>query len=204
MFLIGLTGGIGAGKSTVARRLAEHGAIVLDADQVARDAVAPGTPALGRLTQEFGSDILTPDGVLDRGKLAQFVFGHPERVELLNSIVHPAVRAMTSSKLDQLRHEHPDGVVVYDVPLLIEAGVDHNWDLIVVAMADEGTRLKRLVSERGMSETEAQRRIDHQASDAQRREIADVVIDTGGSLEKTIEQTDQLWASIKNRAGRNI
>lgn len=203
MFLIGLTGGIGAGKSTIARRLAEHGATVLDADQVAREAVAPNSPALTQLVAAFGTDILRRDGELNREQLAKKVFGQPELLQRLNEIVHPAVRALTAQRLEQLRITNPSGVVVYDVPLLIEASVNHDWDLIVVAIADEATRLKRLTAERGMSEDEARRRIAHQASDEQRRAIADVIIDTSGSLQHTLQQTDALWATLEERMSRD-
>lgn len=204
MFLIGLTGGIGAGKSTIARRLAEHGAFILDADQVARDAVAPGTDALASLADTFGSSVLSESGELDRSRLAELVFGDPQRLQRLNAIVHPAVRGLAAQRLDELRTQHPDGVIVYDVPLLIEASVDHNWDLVVVAMADEQIRVQRLVTERGMTEQEAISRITHQASDEQRRAIADVIIDTGGTLEHTLQQTDELWASLPNRMNKNV
>lgn len=190
--LIGLTGGIGAGKSTVARALAERGATVIDADQVAREVVEPGTPTLEKLAETFGSGILTRDGSLDRARLGELVFGNAEQVELLNSIVHPAVRERTQQHFGAAGERD---VVVYDVPLLIEAKLPYAFDLIVVAMAPESVRLDRLVNIRGMSPAEAQSRIDSQATDDQRREIADALIDTGGTMDHTYEQVDALWKS---------
>lgn len=190
--LIGLTGGIGAGKTTVARALAERGATILDADQIAREVVEPGTPTLIKLAETFGSDILNSDGSLNRAKLGELVFGNADHVELLNSIVHPAVRERTQQHFDTAGERD---VLVYDVPLLIEAQLPYAFDLIVVAMAPESVRLDRLVNIRGMSPAEAQSRIDAQATDDQRREIADVLIDTGGSMEETYEQVEALWKS---------
>lgn len=190
--LIGLTGGIGAGKSTVAQALAERGAIVIDADQVAREVVEPETPTLLKLTETFGAEILNGDGSLNRAKLGELVFGNAEQVELLNSIVHPAVRERTQEHFAAAGERD---VLVYDVPLLIEAKLPYAFDLVVIAMAPESVRLDRLVNIRGMAPAEAQSRIDSQATDDQRREIADVLIDTGGTMEHTYEQVDALWKS---------
>lgn len=195
--MIGLTGGIGAGKSTIAQRLREHGAIVFDADQVARDAVASGTKALAEIRRVFGEEVLDASGALNRQRLAEIVFTDNAKLAELNDIVHPAVRKLTRALLDNVAAEHPDAVVVYDVPLLIEANVDHGWDLIVVAMADDETRAQRLRDERGMDASEAQQRIASQASDDQRRAIADVIIRTDGTLEETLQQTDKFWESVK-------
>lgn len=190
--LIGLTGGIGAGKSTVAQALADRGATVVDADQVAREVVEPGTPTLLKLAEAFGDEILDVDGSLNRPKLGELVFGNPDQVELLNSIVHPAVRERTQQHFAAAGERD---VVVYDVPLLIESKLPYAFDLVVIAMAPESVRLDRLVNIRGMSPAEAQSRIDSQATDDQRREIADVLIDTGGTMEHTYEQVDALWKS---------
>lgn len=190
--LIGLTGGIGAGKSTVAQALADRGATVVDADQVAREVVEPGTPTLLKLAEAFGDEILDVDGSLNRPKLGELVFGNPDQIELLNSIVHPAVRERTQQHFAEAGERD---VVVYDVPLLIEAKLPYAFDLVVIAMAPESVRLDRLVNIRGMSPAEAQSRIDSQATDDQRREIADVLIDTGGTMEHTYEQVDALWKS---------
>lgn len=197
MYLIGLTGGIGAGKSTVASALAEHGALVIDADRVAREVVEPGEPALRAIVEAFGESVLLPNGQLDRGALGSIVFNNDDARARLNAIVHPAVRERT---LQHFAAAPKDSVVVYDVPLLIEAGTDYPYDLIVVAMASEQVRVKRLVELRGMTEAEARSRIESQATDAQREEIADVVISTDGTMQQTFEQVDNLWATIALRA----
>lgn len=196
MYLIGLTGGIASGKSTVAHRLAEHGAIVIDADIVAREVVAPGTPSLTAIAAEFGTDILDARGALDRAKLGSLVFDDAQKLERLNAIVHPAVKLRTAELLEIAKAQNPDAVIVYDVPLLVEADVAHNYDQIVVTSAPEETRVHRMMALRGMSEEAALARLKAQASEAKRLAIADVVIDTGGELEHTLDQVDELWARI--------
>jgi dephospho-CoA kinase len=198
VYLIGLTGGIASGKSTIAKRLAEHGAVHIDADQLAREVVEPGTDGLGRIRAAFGDDVIAADGTLDRAALGARVFGHPESLTRLNAIVHPAVRALTHTLVGVAEARDPHAVVVYDVPLLVEAAVDHPFDLIVVAHADKATRLARLVELRGMSETDAARRLGSQASDADRLAVADVVIQTGGTLAHTLEQADALWTRVQD------
>ncbi|MFT4156334.1 MAG: dephospho-CoA kinase [Microbacterium sp.] len=197
MPLIALTGGIASGKSTVAARLAEHGAVVVDADRIVREVQAAGTPVLKRIKAEFGGDVIANDGELNRPALGAKVFGDAERLSVLNSIVHPAVRAESQRRFDQAFAEDPNAVVVYDVPLLVEARVDDPWDLVVVAHAPASERLRRLVTLRGMAEQEARARIDAQVSDERRLEIADIVIDTSGSLESTLEQVDALWDRLR-------
>jgi dephospho-CoA kinase len=197
MHLIGLTGGIASGKSTVARRLAEHGAIVIDADVISREVVASGTPALAAIAQEFGSGILAADGSLDRAQLGGIVFGDAQKLEKLNAIVHPAVRARTAELLATAKTENPDAVIVYDVPLLVEADVAHNYDEVVVASAPEDVRIQRMIELRGMTEEAARARISAQASEAKRLAIADVVIDTGGELQHTLDQVDALWTRVQ-------
>jgi dephospho-CoA kinase len=197
MYLIGLTGGIASGKSTVARRLAELGAIVIDADVVSREVVATGTPALTAIAKEFGAAIIQPDGALDRAALGAIVFGNAEKLEKLNAIVHPAVKERTAELLAAARAANPDAVIVYDVPLLVEADVAHNYDEVVVASAPEEIRVRRMVDLRGMTEEAARARIGAQASEAKRLAIADVVIDTGGTLQHTLDQVDALWARLR-------
>lgn len=199
MPLIALTGGIASGKSTIARRLSEHGAVVVDADQIVRDVQAPGSLVLERIAAAFGSSIIDEDGALDRAALGVKVFGDSELLAQLNEIVHPAVRAESQRRFDAAFAADPDAVVVYDVPLLVEARVDDQWDLIVVAHAPAAERLRRLIDVRGMDERAARERIDAQASDARRLAIADVVIDTADSLAKTRERTDALWEQIRRR-----
>lgn len=190
MYLIGLTGGIAAGKSTIARRLAERGAVHLDADQLARAVVEPGEPALAQITERFGDAVLAEDGSLNRAALGAIVFADPAALADLNAIVHPAVRARTEALFAAAEAATPGAIVVYDVPLLVEAALPYPFDRIVVAEAPAAERVRRMVEERGMSEEEARRRIANQATDAQRRERADVVIPTGGTMEETLAATD--------------
>ena len=193
VYLIGLTGGIASGKSTVAKRLAEHGAVVIDADQLARAAVAPGTDALARIEEIFGADVIAADGSLNRAGLGAIVFGNPAALSVLNKVVHPAVRTLSSAAIAAVERTDPHAVVVYDVPLLVEASVGHPFDLIVVVHADADTRVRRMVELRGMPETDARSRISAQAGDADRLAVADVVIDSMGSLDDTLAQVDRLW-----------
>ena len=202
MYLIGLTGGIASGKSTAARRLVRHGAVHIDADHLARAVVGPGTPGLAKIAEAFGDAVLLPDGSLNRAALGAIVFRDAEALERLNAIVHPEVRARSNALIREAEAADPNAIVVYDVPLLVEAGVDHPFDLVVVTQADEPTRVRRMVELRAMDAGEAERRIRAQASDADRRRIADVVIDTGGTLEQTLEQVDVLWDQVHGRTGR--
>jgi dephospho-CoA kinase len=196
MPLVALTGGIASGKSTIARRLAEHGAIVVDADQLVREVQQPGSPVLAAIAETFGERMLRPDGSLDRAALGSRVFGDDAAIAQLNGIVHPAVRAESARRFEEAFAADPDAVVVYDVPLLVEARVDDPWQLIIVAHAPEDVRLRRLVELRGMTETDAAARLASQVPDEARLRIADVVIDTAGSLESTERQADELWASL--------
>lgn len=198
MPLIALTGGIASGKSTIARRLAEHGAIVVDADQIVRDVQAPGSAVLDAIGKTFGTEVIGDDGVLNRAALGAAVFGDAELLAQLNAIVHPAVRAESQRRFEQVLSDDPDAVVVYDVPLLVEARVDDPWDLIVVAHAPAEVRKQRLIDVRGMKESEAQDRINAQVSDDRRLAIADVVIDTAATLAETHAQTDALWERLRS------
>jgi dephospho-CoA kinase len=205
VYLIGLTGGIASGKSTVARRLVEHGAVHIDADDLARRVVAPGSPALAAIVYEFGPDVLRHDGTLDRLKLGGLVFGDDAARAKLNAIVHPAVRALSGKLIEKAEREDPDAVVVYDVPLLVEAAVDYPFDLVVVTNAPKRTQVKRLVEERGLDPIQAEARVDAQVGNAERLAVADVVIDTDGSMAHTMSQTDALWHRVmKERAGRSV
>lgn len=196
MKLVALSGGIASGKSTIARRLSELGAVHIDADALAREAVAPGSPGLQAIRARFGDSVIAADGSLDRPALGQLVFSDPDRLEALNGIVHPEVRRLAQERLDEIERADPRAVVIYDVPLLVEAGVDLPWDLVVIAEAPAEVRRQRMVELRGMSPEEAERRIANQASDEARRAVADVVVDTGGSLERTLEQADALWERL--------
>ncbi|WP_353810004.1 dephospho-CoA kinase [Agromyces sp. SYSU T00194] len=197
MFLIGLTGGIASGKSTVARRLVQHGAVHIDADALAREAVEPGSSALAEIADAFGAGLLRADGTLDRVRLGELVFSDEAARTRLNAIVHPRVRELFAEHLAEAERVDPDAVVVYDVPLLVEASAADRFDLVVVTEAPARTRVDRLVDERGLERGHAQARVDAQATDAERREVADVVIDTGGSLAHTMSQVDALWTRIR-------
>ncbi|WP_158864346.1 dephospho-CoA kinase [Leifsonia sp. AG29] len=199
MQLIGLTGGIASGKSTIASRLGEHGAVVVDADRIAREVVEPGTPALAEIARAFGDGVIAADGSLDRAALGAIVFADPEKLQVLNSITHPAVLKASTERFDAARAADPDAIVVYDVPLLVESANEYPFDRVVVAHADEATRIDRLVELRRMAREEAERRIRSQASDEQRLAVADVVIDTGGTLEHTLAQVDALWEELRTR-----
>ncbi|MCR2811480.1 dephospho-CoA kinase [Microbacterium sp. zg.Y1090] len=201
MPLIALTGGIASGKSTIAQRLAEHGAIVVDADRIVRDVQTPGSPVLDEIAAQFGPDVLGADGSLNRARLASLVFGDDEALARLNAIVHPAVRQESARRFAAAREADPAAVVVYDVPLLVDARADDPWDLIVVAHAPADVRVRRLVELRGMNEADAQARLAAQVPDARRLAIADVVIDTTGTLADTRAQTDDLWRRLAGDGG---
>ncbi|MDO5453366.1 MAG: dephospho-CoA kinase [Corynebacterium sp.] len=198
MKMIGLTGGIGSGKSTVAALLAEHGFPVVDADQLAREVVEPGQPALAELAEAFGQDVLHDDGSLNRPELAARAFVDKEHTELLNSITHPRIRQLREQRFRQAADAGADAVV-YDMPLLVEQGVDKHMDLTVVVDVDVEERIRRLVSTRGLTEEDARRRIAAQVDDAERLAAADVVIDNNGPVEALGEQVEQLVRVIRGR-----
>ncbi|WP_025133610.1 dephospho-CoA kinase [Leucobacter sp. PH1c] len=201
MTLIGLTGGIAAGKSTIGRRLAELGAIRIDADQLARDAVAVGSPGLARVAEAFGADrVIRSDGSLDRAALGAIVFADAEALARLNGIVHPEVQRLFAEAQAAALAADPDAVVVYEIPLLVEAARELPFDLVVVAEAPSEVRVARMVELRGMSEADARGRIANQASDAERRAVADVVIDTAGTEAETLAQVDALWDRLRGSA----
>ena len=193
MYLIGLTGGIAAGKSTVAKRWAEHGALEIDADQVARDVVEPGTVGFGRVVEAFGSDVLTADGELDRKRLAMQIFSDAGKRELLNSILHPLIKERTRQLLSELPAE---SIVVYNVPLLVEAAVDHPFDLVVTVEAPEEEQLRRLVETRGLTESEARSRISAQAQPIERAARADRILNSNQDINLLLRDTDALWREI--------
>jgi len=201
MLLVALTGGIASGKSTVARRLAEHGAVIVDADQVARDVVAPGEPALARIAATFGPGVIAADGSLDRPALGAIVFSDPEGRQRLNAITHPAVLERSRALFAAAAAADPDAIVVYDIPLLVEAGRRDEFDLVVVVHAATETRIARMIDLRGMTRDEALHRLNSQATDTDRLAIADVVIDADGTLDETLAQTDALWENLASRVG---
>lgn len=196
MPLVALTGGIASGKSTIARRLAERGAVIVDADAIVREVQQPGSPVLDAIAAEFGGHLIGPDGALDRPALAAVVFADPDARARLNAIVHPAVAAESAARFAAAFAADPAAVVVYDVPLLAEARAGDAWDLVVVADAPADLRAERLVALRGFRREDAVARIAAQVDDAARRAMADVVIDTSGSVEDTTAQTDALWRRL--------
>ena len=188
---VGLSGGVGSGKSTVARLLAEHGAVVIDADAIAREVVEPGTPGFEAVVARFG-DRVVAEGRLDRGALARIVFSDEKARADLNAIVHPLVGHRSE---ELAAAASPDAVVVYDVPLLVESGLASRYDMVVIVLAAEPVRLGRLAA-RGMAEADARSRIAAQASDDQRVAAADVLIHNDGTLAELAEQVDALWRRL--------
>ncbi|WP_445441984.1 dephospho-CoA kinase [Clavibacter sp. km1a] len=201
MRVIGLTGGIAAGKTVVADRLAELGAVRIDADRLAREVVEPGTPALAEIARRFGSGVIAADGTLDRPALGAIVFQDPDARRDLEAITHPAVRALSARRIAEAGEADPDAVVVYDIPLLVESGRVDEFERIIVVHAPREERIRRLVELRGMAREEAERRIASQAADEDRLRIADDVIDSGESLASTLAQTDRLWANMSGGVG---
>ncbi|WP_242887257.1 dephospho-CoA kinase [Actinomadura litoris] len=197
MLNVGLTGGIGSGKSEVAALLAARGAVVIDADRLAREAVAPGTPGLAAVVAEFGDGVLLTSGELDRERLGSIVFADPDRLAALNAIVHPLVADLTRERRDAAP---ADAVVVHDVPLLVENGLESRYDEVVVVDAPEEARLDRLTSRRGMTEDDARARMASQATREQRRAVATFVIDNSGTLDDLVPQVDALWKALASRA----
>ncbi|GAT80449.1 dephospho-CoA kinase [Streptomyces sp. F-3] len=193
---MGLTGGIGAGKSEVSRLLVECGAVLIDADRIAREVVAPGTPGLEAVVEAFGQDVLAEDGSLDRPRLGSIVFADPEKLAVLNSIVHPLVSAR-SRELQEAAPE--DAVVVHDVPLLTENGLAPQYDVVVVVDASPQTQLDRLVRLRGMTEEDARARMAAQATREERLRIADIVIDNDVPLERLRQRVKEVWEDLRRR-----
>jgi dephospho-CoA kinase len=192
VLMVGLTGGIGAGKSEVARRFAELGAVVVDSDRLAREVVAPGTDGLAEVVAAFGDDVRTATGELDRAALARRVFGDDEARRRLEGIVHPRVRARTA---EIVAAAPADAVVVNDVPLLVEAGLAPAYDVVVVVLATAETRLARLTRDRGMTEAEVRARMAAQATDEQRRAVATVVIENDGDRDQLRAAVDAAWSA---------
>lgn len=197
MYLIGLTGGIAAGKSTVAKRWVELGAIEIDADQVAREVVEPGTVGLQHIRDHFGASVINTDGSLDRAALGKIVFEDREKLSTLNSIVHPLVKTRTAELLAQLPQ---DSIVIYNVPLLVEAAVDHDFDIVVTVEAPEEEQIKRMVAHRGMTATEAKSRIATQAKPVERAARADRILSSNQDIHLLLRDADALWREIERLA----
>ena len=200
MLLVGLTGGIGSGKSTVSELLAAKGAVVVDADAVVRDQQRPGMPVFDAMVERFGPGIVGADGKLDRAAVAEIVFADPQALEDLNAIVHPAVGAEIARRMEEL--SATDAVVVLDVPLLVEASRGYPLAGLIVVDVEPDIAVERLVMQRGMSEEDARSRMSRQASREERRARADVVIDNRGTLADLSRQVDAVWDWIERlRAG---
>jgi dephospho-CoA kinase len=193
---VGLTGGLGSGKSTVAALLGEHGAVIIDADVVAREVVRAGTPGFAAVVARFGSGVVGPDGELDRAALARIVFADGAALDELNAIVHPRV----GSRSAELAAAVPPGaVVVHDIPLLAENGLADRFDTVIVVEADREIRLARL-AERGLTRAEAEARMAAQATDEQRRAIADEIVRNDGDLDSLARRIDRLWDRLSGSA----
>jgi len=201
MLLVGLTGGIGTGKSTVARMLEKRGAVVFDADVLARQAVAPGTPGFDEVVERFGPNVLAPGGGLDREALGSIVFSDPAARRDLEGIVHPEVRRMFAEGCEE--YSDSDRVVVLSAPLLVETGMHTAFDLLIVVSAPVATQIERLMRDRGMPERDVQARIDAQLPLEAKAEVADVLVDNEGTLEDLEGQVDRVWRDLdaKARAG---
>lgn len=201
MKIIGLTGGIGSGKSTVARTLNEHGYPIVDADRIAREIVEPGQPALQELAEEFGADILDADGALDRGLLASRAFENKETNARLNEITHPRINQRTQELFDEARQNGAEAVI-YDMPLLIDKGLHKDMDATIVVHADEHLRVERLTTKRGLDSDDVRRRINAQIDDETRKQHADILIDNNGSEEELQPQVAHAVDKIQQLAAR--
>ncbi|MBP6186416.1 MAG: dephospho-CoA kinase [Rhodoluna sp.] len=201
MYLIGLTGGIAAGKSTVAKRWVELGAIEIDADQIAREVVEPGTVGLQRIREHFGFGVLNEDGSLDRAALGKVVFANHSELNALNAIVHPLVKARTAELLAEMPAH---AIVIYNVPLLVEAAVDHDFDTVVTVEAPEEEQLRRLVGIRGMTESEAKARIVTQAKPVERAARADRILSSNQDIHLLLRDADALWRDIEKSAAAKL
>jgi dephospho-CoA kinase len=190
---VGLTGGIGSGKSTVSARLAELGAVVVDYDVLAREAVEPGTPAIREIEQRFGAEVIAPDGTLDRPRLGAVVFADESARRDLEAITHPAIRDLAA---ERVAAAPADSVVVHDHPLLVEMGMAERCDVVVVVDVDPELQVQRLVEHRGMSEPDARARLAAQATREQRRAAADEVLDNSGTPDELRAAVDALWERL--------
>jgi dephospho-CoA kinase len=195
---VGLTGGIGAGKSEVSKRLVARGAVLIEADAIAREVVEPGSAGLAAIVREFGAGVLLPDGTLDRPKLGSIVFGDPERLAALNAITHPLIGRRSQERFEAAPE---DAIVVYDMPLLTEGNLASLHDVVIVVDVPVEVQIARLVERRGMTEADAKARIAAQATREQRRAIADHVIDNTGSLTELDARVDEVWADLVKRSG---
>jgi len=194
---IGLTGGIAAGKSMVSGLLAELGAWILDADAISREVVEPGTEGLKAVAAEFGEKVLLPDGTLDRRALGAEVFGDPQKLERLNGILHPIIKAEMLKRAAEIEEQHPKDIVIFDVPLLIESGWQDVADEVWLVSAPVEQRIRRIAMRDGLDEKQAMERISAQMTDEQKAKYADVIINNGGSIQELEERVTKLYAERK-------
>lgn len=192
---VGLTGGIASGKSTVAATLAELGAVVIDADKLAREVVAVGTPGLAEVVEAFGPEVLTADGELDRPRLGAIVFADPARLKVLEAITHPRIFELYAEREGAVP---PDGIVVHDIPLLVESGRAAEFDAVIVVDAPEETQVERMVRDRGMSVADAEARIAAQATREERRAVATYLIENTGTREDLRRRVEEVLAEISS------
>lgn len=190
---IGLTGGIACGKSTVAAMLVRRGALLVDADRVAREVVEPGTPVLAQVIERFGADLLLPDGSLDRKKLGERVFGNPKALKDLEGLLHPAIRATMSERVRTYESLHPDKLVVVDIPLLYESGLQSHYDQVMLVYVPREIQLERLMKRDGLTKEQAEKRLQAQMSIEEKKKLADIVIDNSGTIENTERQIQAFW-----------
>lgn len=188
---LGLTGGIASGKSTVSRMLAERGAVIIDADQISREIVEPGSPVLSRIAEEFGADVLFEDGTLNRKKLGAIIFGNEEKRLLLNSIMHPPIRELMKKRIAEAEAADPHRLVVADIPLLYESKLQHMFSEVMVVYVPLDIQIERLMQRDGLSEEEAKERISSQMPLVDKRRLADVIIDNSAGLQETREQVER-------------
>lgn len=196
MLRVGLTGGIAAGKSTASQQFAKLGAVVIDYDQLAREAVAPGSPVLQQIADQLGSELIDSAGNLGRAQMAAKVFVDPRARQTLETLIHPRVFELAAVREAEAVRENPDAVVVHDVPLLIEKNLAQGFDAIVIVDTEEAVRERRLVEGRGLTEAEARARIAAGATDKQRREAADYILEGSGSAQSLADQVTDLWAKL--------
>lgn len=198
MLKVGLTGGIGSGKSAVSAELTTHGAVVIDADAIAREVVEPGTPGLARVVAEFGEQVLTEDGRLNRPKLGELVFADESQLSRLNAIVHPLVGERSGQLMEQALADNAE-IVVYDVPLLVENGLGPLYDVVVVVDAPDELRVERVATNRGMPREQVWARVRSQADRETRLAAADLVVDNSGSLQDLRDRVSDLWTELRSR-----
>ncbi len=201
MVVVGLTGGIATGKSTVAKIFEHAGAIIIDADKIARDAVEKGRPAYHEIVKQFGREVLLPDGEINRGYLADIIFNDSDKKQALNRIVHPFVLQAMAEKLEQLEKDKPDAVVILDVPLLIETGMHKDMSDLIVVYAPEHIQIQRLMARNNISETDALSRIRSQMPIEKKKNLASILIDNSDTKERTRKRTLEVYKYLRGKTG---